>query len=277
MFHFSFPFAFILSFLFSCQLLFNGISAQSIWLDRTHNNSIFLEIHKPEFPGGNSINFSTTSWYLSGRFRTGKNLTIVPELPFARFSAENTDSENTFGNPYLGIEVHSANSGVYGEIGIRFPVAPDDEEENGAASVTGFLADFVDRAEAFAPNAWPLIGALNYRYISTEGYFIRPRIAGSLWITSDSERQDTEFFLLYSLQAGLENETVGLMIGFSGRWILTAEDAGFGEETFHQIAFAGNIALGVTRPGILIKVPLDEDFRDFMDFIIGLNVAINLK
>ena len=258
----------------------HGLFAQSIWLDRSHDKTISLEILKPNFEGDDNTTFTTSTLFLSGRFAVTNNISVVGEIPFSHFGIEsdfsNAESENAIGNPYLGIEIHGEDSPVFGEIGLRLPLTPGHDDDNQNAVIVGVLTEVVDRTEAFVPDAFPISGALNYFYKNPTGFVLRFRGGPSGWIAT-SDRVESELLLLYSAQAGYESQQVSFVAGFSGRLILTEEDIDFGERTLHQLGLAANVAFGVVQPGISFRVPLDEDLTDILDFIFGLTLGINLN
>ena len=256
----------------------HGLFAQPMWLDRSHDKTFSLEILKPDFEGDDNTTFTTSALFLSGRFEATNNTYVVGEIPFSHFGTEsdfsNDESENAIGNPYLGIEIHSENYPVFGEIGLRLPLAPKDDGED--AAFMGCLTDFVDRAEAFIIDAFPISGAVNYFYKDPAGLVLRFRGGSAIWIAT-GDRDETELFLLYNAQAGYESQGFSFVTGFSGRWLLTEEDLDFGERTFHQLGLAANVTFEKVQPGISFRVPLDEDMTDILDFVFGLTFGINLN
>jgi hypothetical protein len=262
-------------------LLPGSILGQPLWLDRSHDKTIALEILKPSFDDRTFIKntkFVTSALFLSLRLPLSENLHFVGELPFANggfdFDGE-SESESTIGNPYLGLEISGQNSPVFAELGIRAPLA---KEEN-FGTLIGVLTDFVDRAEAFTPDMVSITAMANYRYKNPSGFVTRLRGGPAFWVNTDKQEfeDDTELFLLYSMQAGYESEQVSIGGGFTGRWLLTEKDLTFGEQTFHQLAFAASAGLGNLRPGIQIRLPLDDDFKEVVDFVFGVNLGIQLK
>lgn len=199
---------FSLAIVLICSSLFDSqrIFAQSIWLDKGHDKTISLEILKPDFDGDDNTTFATSASFLSGRFRATNNIFLVGEIPFAHLGVDSDfgrdDSENTLGNPYFGIELHGNNSPLYGEIGVRLPLAPDTDENE--AAIVGLFTELVDRAEAFISDAIPISGAINYRHKNPTGFVLRLRGGSALWIET-GEGDETELFLLYSVQAGYES------------------------------------------------------------------------
>jgi hypothetical protein len=86
---------------------------QPIWLDRSADKAITLEILKPNFANGEGITFSTSAWFLNGRFEVGNTISLVGQIPFAIYGIDYngfSESENAFGNIYAGLEIHGQNS-----------------------------------------------------------------------------------------------------------------------------------------------------------------------
>ena len=258
---------------------------QPIWLDRSADKAITLEILKPNFPDSESITFSTSAWFLSGRFAVGNTISVVGQIPFALYgydySSERysySNNQDAFGNIYAGIEIHARNSPVFGEIGVYLPTAPSDNDESSTAMYVGLLTDIVDRAEAFLSEVTPVCGIINYYQKNTGGLLLHFRGGPSVWIDSGNNYDETEIWLLYSAQAGYAAPQFELLAGLSGRWWVTSGDVAdnFGEASFHQLGFSGNVALGNFRPGVTLRVPIDEDYSDMMDFVFGLTFGFNL-
>jgi len=271
-----------------CFAVFIPVSlrAQSIWLDRSHDRSVGLEIFKPNFKNINdaTITTSNSGWvfFPSLRWPLSTKVHFVGELPFAfasaevkssRFNINQSRSESVVGNPYLGVEIKGRNSPVFTEIGIRLPIS---SEKKFLATGTGILAD-IDRLEAFFPNTLSITGMLNYHHREVSGFALRFRGGPSLLINTDSgSGDDTELFIGYSAQAGYESERFSLLGGLTGRANLTEEDADFSERSVHQLGFNASLGLGKVRPGLHFRLPLDEDLKDSLDFVLGFNLGIQL-
>ncbi|MDZ7344111.1 MAG: hypothetical protein ONA90_06315, partial [candidate division KSB1 bacterium] len=162
--------------------------AQSIWLDRSSNKMLALEILKPNFKGEDKSSFTTSALFLSYRTPLSQNVRFVGELPFAHgdFGTANffflrIEPGSTVGNPYLGVEMQSAGSPLFVEIGVRVPVASENEIQ---AVTTGLTADF-DRLEAFLTNTVPITAMLNYRPKAASGFTMRLRGGPSLLVNKE--------------------------------------------------------------------------------------------
>lgn len=251
----------------------SGLEAQSIWLEPQSDRAVYLEVLKPSFEGFD-FSFFTTSWYWSVRWPLRGNILLVAEVPFSNASVEDTDMSGTaFGNVYLGIEGGGSESPIVGEIGVRVPLAPSEGDGGFAAEVSAF-ADLVDRWEAFQSDVLSVHGAVNYRSRATPGLGLRVRVAPVLWIdTGDVLSDDVEFWALYSAQAWYDGEKVTAGAGFSGRLLVTEDDADFGERTFHQIGMFVSLLFDRFQPGVQLRIPLDEDLSDLLNPSVSLSLG----
>lgn len=260
-----------------------SLTAQSIWVDRSHNKTIGLEILKPNLAGDfyDNTTFPTSAMFFSLRLPISNRLNVVGEFPMAHAGVDHgsvffefDESETGIGNPYVGLEILNKNSAFLTEIGVRAPLTP----ESNLGTTVGLFADFIDRSEAFWPDVLSVIAAQNYHHRAPSGFTMRLRGGPSFWIDTGDEDTDeeVELFLLYSAQAGYELHNVSLMGGFSGRMIVTESDLNIGERTLHQFGASASVDLGRVRPSVQFRLPLDEDFGDFLDSIFGVSLAIEL-
>lgn len=251
--------------------------AQPIWFDRGQEKMVLLEIDKPDFGEGATTTFATVALLLTGRFPAASKIAVVGEIPFAHLGLESGaegEGHDAIGNPYLGIEIGGRDSRVLGEIGLRLPLASEDESEN--ALFVGYFTELIDRAEAFAPDAFPISGALNYVHRSPDGLVLRLRGGSAAWIAT-GEREESELFLLYSAQAGFESQGARLVGGLSGRILLSEEDADLGERTLQQFGGACSFRVGSVEPGVSVRIPLDEDLSDTVELVVAFGLGIVLE
>lgn len=264
----------VLVFLFA-----NGGISQTIFNDFSRHKSITIEWLKPSFGANSSTTFFTSSLFLNFHLPISGNTYFVSELPFSYAKYESNgaryvfeESGTTIGNPYVGIEF-KGNSGFMGEFGARIPLASDES----VATATGLFADFIDRAEAFAPEVISIYGMANYLHQQAQGLSLRFRGGPVLWFrTGEVSGDKTDIFLLYGLDIGYNHPVVRFHGGFNGRFILT-QDGGFPENSYHQFGISANFGSGTVRPGFSLRVPLDDDFKQFLDSTFGLEVAFHLK
>ena len=250
-----------------------SLSAQSIWVSQHTGKAVALEMLKPSFDGDDETSLTTVVVFGSLRMPVGSTLVVVGELPFAHYGEQDLDdSDNTIGNPYVGVEIRSPGSPVFGEIGIRAPLASEDN----TAAFVGWLAD-IHRWEAFVPNFLPISGAINYRFRGATGFVTRLRAGPNLWIaTEEWGDDDLELLATYSAQVGYEASQFSMLGGLTGKAILSEEDINFGERTFHEVGAVVTLALGRVHPGVHVRLPLDEDMVDTLDYVFGVNLSIEL-
>jgi hypothetical protein len=260
---------------------YQTVFAQSIWLDRSHEKTIVLEIQKPDFDGEDQTTFMTTSWFLYGRFPLSTNVNMVAEIPFSHYKLDaetyyfmENEGQSAFGNPYVGFEFYNEKKTVFGEIGLRLPMTP--KEDASLAQSSGAVTEFVERTEAFARDVLPVSVLINYMKTEDSGLMFRLRGGPIVWLATGN-RNDTEWFVVYSIQGGYHSEKFNILAGLSGRWFVSAEDAAFSEATFHQFGIAATVDLGTFQPGLMLKLPLDEDLSDTIDLTFGLTLGFILN
>jgi len=265
---------FMLAALSFTVLLSASLRAQSIWLDRSHDKTFGLEILRPNFKTENNDEVSGLALFLSMRAPLSQQFHFVVELPFVKSNFESSSiffrsgSQSMIGNPYFGLELGRKSSPIFGEFGVRLPLASEDKF---GAALVGFSTDF-DRLEAFIPNTVPITGMLNYHHRDASGFALRLRSGPSLLINTGGD--DTELFIGYSAQAGYESERFSLLGGLTGRANMTEEGDDFGERSVHQLGFNASAGFGKVRPGIHFRLPLDEGLKESIDSVFGFNLGI---
>jgi hypothetical protein len=260
----------------------NSLQAQSIWIDRSARTSFAIEYLKPSFHEGYLA--GSMAAFMSAHTRVSPNAAFIVELPYAHsnegggyyYGYGDGDQEDAVGNLYIGAEILSNDGRFSSEFGIRLPTAP---EESWEAKQVGYLTDF-DHLEAFLHD-WitiSMVGNLHYNY--NNGYVGRLRLGPSIVLpTGDLSGEDTEVMLHYSYQIWHESDRARIGAGITGVWSLTNEDEDLfsGENIEHQFTVAANLKCGTVCPGLLLRMPLSKDLSTIYDYVLGLNVQVNLK
>lgn len=255
--------------------------AQSIWLGEYRQRSLSVEALKPDLNGTDETFFSS-ALFLSGRTPLSPKFHLTADLPVSHFGFDSDiggtdDSETGIGNPYVGLEYGEIGAPLYGEFGVRIPLASDDN----AGLVSGMSSD-LDRWEAFFGDVLSFNGAANYIYqLPNSGLSVRLRGGPNLWIrTNDNETleglDDTELFANYSAQAWYDAGRLNLGTGVTGRAIIT-DDGDFGERTAHLLGFSVIGDFHKVRPGLHFRLPIDDDLNDVMDYAVGLSVTVPVR
>lgn len=257
-------------------------AAQSIWMDRDRTRALWLEVLKPDFDrdvkDSTGVTFSSFAVLVSLRWRVSERVVLVGELPYARAGTDRiridgrTFNQDAIGNPYLGVEIGAPRSSVFAELGLRPPITPSGDN---FAGFVGAFADF-DRLEAFQSDRAFLSAVVNYRPNNASGIHPRLRAGPVFQMTTRGRGEFLEVWLVYSAQGWYDAGLVGLGAGLTGRALLTAEAFTFRRNTQHQVGVAARVTRGHLRPGLHARVPLDENLRDFLDFVVGLNLAMGL-
>ncbi len=250
------------------------MAAQSIWTSPSESSSFSVEWLKPEFSNAEDMSFFSSALFLSGRVWVHNNVRVVGDLPFANVDFKDGEADLGVGNPYLGVEVGAPNSPLWGEVGVRAPLA---SEDNSALGV-GFWADY-DRCEAFMPDVLSIVGLGHYQYQHRSGLSARFR-AGPLFqvdTNKDAIGDRTEAYAVYSAHGWYDIEKARFGAGLTGRMLVTEADLNLGERTVHQLGLFLIGKFGGVEPGLHLRMPLDQDLNDILDFVVGLNVTVPLR
>ena len=254
-----------------------AVSAQSVWVERTHEPTMTLEAVKPFFDGSGSTTESS-ALALGVRVPVSPRILVAAELPYANSGWRVdgvTTRQRTIGNPYLGMEARPFDIPLRLDLGVRFPAASNGKPD---AVALGMLAD-VDRMEAYAPDMWSVRGNAHYRIP------VAPQVgvglnAGPLVTIArhrDEAEDRSELFAVYGSEIFYQPSPLRLAAGISGRTLITERDLGFDDRSLHQVGAAASYRFGRSRPGVHMTVPLDRDQRDIMNWSLGLSFQYGLR
>jgi len=250
---------------------FRPAAAQSLVLTQDDFSYVGLEVLKPEFDSGSNVGFFTVATYAVLHYKVQPDLAVVAEIPYAHYDPDHFgDSEGSVGDIYLGLERRAARDGAAFELGLRIPMASEDNE---SAIAVGYFSD-VNRSEGFLPKVATVVAAGNYRYLDVNGLGVRLRLSPSLDIPT--ERGDSELYGLYALQFIYLGPQAEATFGFSGRILVTESDLDLGQRTVHQLDAAVSLAGHKVRPGLQLHVPVDDFYQDIVDAVIGAQVTVAL-
>ena len=201
----------------------------------------------------------------------------MAELPISHYGADDgfgDEGGTSLGKPYVGVEIAEPGASTFFEVGLRVPLA----SEEGEGLETGFLADH-NRVEAFVPDWVSILLVPNYVYDSPSGFSVRLRLGPSLLVVTEKEEfsDRVELFGLYGAQLRYQARQVRVGAGFTGRLIVTEEEAHFEERSVHHVGGALIGDLGTVRPGLHLKVPVDEELGDGLDYVVGVSLSVPLR
>ena len=240
---------------------------KGFWMEASYNDLVDID-----------QSFPSATWFLSGRLPLTSNIRALVDIPYAYSRMEFGDleqSNSVIGNPYLGLEYMTGRM-VLGA-GLRAPVNSIDSES--WADVMGFLADF-QRSEAFIDQVVPVYGNVSYEYALGRGASIRGQagVVGMLY-TDDGDAEDggNDALIDYGVLGTYPMGDARFGLGFYGRWIATADEGDFGENSIHHVALSGDVRTGGVRPGIFVRVPVDKDYGDILKSAIGLYLQVPVR
>lgn len=254
-------------------------TAQSVWIDQGLRPAIWAEGFIGPMTGRRSDTFHSTGWYFGSRLPVGDRAFLVAELPVAvagdRISRTTFPSGETreivqegglaVGNPYLGMEIGSPESSTHYELGLRLPLASEDEP---SARLLAASLDWVDRQLAWLPSTGlSLIGKVDYSARNASGWFVRLRGGPSAWIRSSGDDPVT-FIAHLTPQGGWEGDELRLSAGLPMSRIF--ED---GESIARELGMAITLRRWTPETTLQLRLPL-EPTRG-REFVIGLGLVLS--
>lgn len=252
-------------------------AAQTFHLPTATERGISLEMSHPNFKAFD-VTLPTTVWFVSGQIPLGQRLRATADLPFAYAKADSGElsgeSSSVLGNPQLGL-TFQATPTLSVEVGTRLPLNTADAES--FADVIGFLTD-PQRGEAFADEVVPVSGAVTWERGVASRLNLRARGAVTTALyTGDDEDGSTESLLDYGVFASYTLGMARLGAGFSGRWMASADEGNFGDNSLHQLSMTADVGVGPVRPGIAVRLPVDRTFREVMGSSVGMYLQVPLR
>jgi len=258
-------------------------TAQSLWMARDGEQTLMLEVLKPELSGFDQELFSA-AFFLSGRGAVSPRISVVGELPFVRHQSAYQYfgpfdvSSSMIGNPYAGLELQLASGPAFLELGVRPPLAADDEA---LATRTGNVSD-VTRWEAFTPERFAILAAFNIREVTPSKIAFRLRVGPTLALpTGNNNPSETILYAVYSFQVGYQGSKARVGAGMSGRSQITQEldralfgfgGVNMGERSLSQFELHADFLPGRVRPGLDLHVPLDA-LSGASSSVVGVNLT----
>jgi len=247
----------------------NKIMGQTVWADDTEKGStIGLELMIPSIDEGFNSEAPTSVFMLHGSYLIKDVLSLKINLPLSHFSSGDF-SETDIGNPYLGVRMHNVNHGLDVDLGVRLPLAP--EQEN-AGLLTGLLIENYNLG-TYLPETFSVTTNMKYHWKNDGG--LNLRIGGGPDFVLPSGDSDNEFLINYFGKVLYGNDEVQIGAALTGLLIITEEDLSFGDRTIHDIGILGSYDFGAVRTGAYLRVPLDDEINDLLSLVAGLNILLS--
>lgn len=257
-------------------------TAQSVWTTPPrHADQISVEWLKPLFDDGEEVSVLTSSLVISAQAMLTDRLMLVGELPVAtaRFNSLSgfRDAETpstSVGNPYVGLEVRSADAPLFLEVGFRPPTTDD---PGFWPSAIGSLTD-LNRLGAYTVNQLPFQFVGNYYHDpASSPLSARLRVGPEVFFPAIGGAPAT-MVLTYGAQGWYTDpdEWLRVGLGLTGRWN-TGRNAGFGESSLHHVTATLQGTFGDFHPGVVVRLPLEASYREAFNAVIGLTVTVSLS
>jgi hypothetical protein len=242
----------------------------------TPSRGVWLESTYTDFEG-EGVKFPTTVWYLGARFPLTQQINAVVDLPFSHsrveIGDEDAETSSVFGNPYLGVEF-AASPSLKLELGTRAPLTNSDDEST--ADVVAAVSNPL-RLEAWAQDVVPLTAGATFSTDLSPAFTLRTRGAATAFFFTGEGDSDTETAIDYSVTGTYTSGNARFGGGFLGRWLASADEGSFGENSLNQLAVSADVLVGNVRPGLSVRVPLDEDYRDVVNSSVALTLQVPLN
>lgn len=252
-------------------------------MPRDRPNAVFLEGLHPSVEHTNP-DFPTGALYLGARVRLGSEVSVVAEVPYARFGGTYYedygyyygyggylyDEESaTFGNPYLGLEIQKEGSIFFLEMGARAPLADRAEP---VAINAGTVSD-LGRFDAFTPDAVPIHIIANIREVTPSGLAFRFRL-GPMMVTPTQDRRyfDNLFYALFAWQVGYEGKEIRVGTAISGTSLLNEDNGNLGQRTTTSFEAHADFGSWKIRPGADLKIPIGSPAR-LVPLVLGASIG----
>lgn len=262
----------------------SGASAQPLWVNPDRIGAFHVEVLRPDIDGAVG---SSVAVFVGMRAPLGSHVALVGEVPFARGDFDvgpnaDLESRTTLGNPYVGVEIGPRTSPLLFEIGARLPVL----EEVDAGSSVGFLADPIDRPEAFLQDLIALGARVHFRRVSRSGFRLLLHAGATGWIASDAAGDglapgtsppEDELVASGGARVAWMGAPGGFVAGVTGRTSVSDPDGSIGERSLVQMGGAGFLRLGRFRPGVSVRVPLEDDLREVVEATYGVSLVVDLR
>jgi hypothetical protein len=257
-------------------------AAQPFWMPRGEGKvAVMFEFLRPDIESIDR-SFLSSAYFLSGRVMLSSGLRLVGEIPYANYKAtfQSTDlngieitveeSGSTVGNPYLGLELSPGDGPVFVELGVRAPLA--DEDQLAARSI-GIASDAA-RWEAFLPKAVLIQGAFNVREVTDSKVEYRMRLSPVLLISTDDTfyADGAELFGVYAWSIGYHGDHLRVGTGLSGRLVLTEDFGNLGTRSVNQLDLHADIGSWSLRPGFDLHLPVGN-LANSVPVVVGVNVS----
>lgn len=255
--------------------------AQTIWTPLDHRATGRVELWHPHFDAqssGGSVSTTSGPLYFSFGFPVNEKVALAFELPYTRASVRNDPffgdySDNTVGNPYVGVQLGAMRQRVsfVGEIGARVAAV---SQSSFLSSGIGMLAD-PERLEAFAPKSNTLAAAGNV-VIRRPTSSTRFRLGVTQLFSSRTTGFGDHMLLDYGAQSSVDVDRFRFGGALSGRYAMQGGRTAGNRSTDFAVGSA-SYSFGTVRPSLSVRLPFERDVRNLIPWTLGLGVEVEFR
>jgi hypothetical protein len=263
-------------FILTILLLPQVLVSQQVIQNYSLKPSVGLEVSKVKFEHESKLAAMTSAWFLSMQYPVGEHVAVVAELPFSYLKVSgHDDSENTFGNPFLGLHLQTHNPMVSALIGVRLSAVSDDKV---SARSYGYYSD-LRRLDAFFDNLIPIHASFLFYNHAPNGTLVQINAGGSLFLYQNTPAggKKSDFLLNYSIQFGYKSDQGSVLAGLFGKMNVTGEHMDISQRTIHQFTLQASARLNQYEPGFQILFPLDKEYSEYIKFTYGLLLMVHFE
>jgi hypothetical protein len=259
--------------------------AQVGWLNPEGKLGVQLEFStgsfKKEFYPGLSrqFTFPTSSTFLTGYARLGKNFHGIVELPLfnTKFEVIDLYYQNYYGsiykkfgiaNPYFGIELGGKGTSTLWSIGVRLPIISRENMAWWVSSPPQYISSH--RFLAYLNKVIQISTNLGFRHMSSSGLGVR--IAGGTQFGLPN-KGDAEMYGDLATNIWYQTPRIRMMGAISGLVLITESNVDFSDRLLMTVGVAGDLKFGSWESGVHFQLPIDNNLTDRIKTIYGLHLS----
>ena len=264
----------IINVLVSILLLSDSLFGQGIKMRAPAAETVRAELTfmHPSFERTSDLSVFSGIYVFNLSVPVHKKFNILLGLPFSTWSSDAGDSEQAFGNLFIGTQTKSADttglipSAVFG---VHLPTASDDES---SAAALAFITDFHEQHRYWPNTVTIILNGAWHNQVEKRGFYAL-ELGARFLIPTDSGERSSEMILNYGASGGFNLDPVALSLELAGQFLLSSEADSFSDKFYHTLSFGGKWTRGPFRPMIFYSLYLEEWLSDSVNGVLGIRLT----
>ncbi|GEM_PF-6436055 len=255
-------------------LLYCEVEAQTNYLRQKETTFINVEYNLPMFKEAAFGKKTGWSVILNAKLKASDNLTVLLEVPYASGGNDywgspvsKTESDVTWGNPLIGLEIRNGDSDLYYEFGLRIPGT----NKNSWRAISAGESIDLERMTAFFSESVSLYGLLDFKPELLNKFYLM--INGGPIFFFHKEGGVPQTSLMFSNRFGFKNDLFNLTSGFELMVFLSGKNISLSERTTTQWDISVSVNFANFNPGLIFRLPLTG--WNSSNGVIGFNLGYN--